>query len=203
MSSLITLSQLETRIKNALSASAPATHWAAASIDEAITLALGDYSKAKPYVGAWTFVPSAREFNLVIGGLPVLSVARIWYPYTASNPEYPPAWIDFDFWLDAVAAPWVRLHTDAVPDGVKVARVWTRTVHSVNGLAGAFESSFVVGDEGILVVGACGYACLARSTELDETLQNMAVSTPNYGALSQLFFDRFHAMLNASRGVVL
>jgi hypothetical protein len=202
MPSLITLAQLETRVKNALSASAPASHWAAASIDEAISLALEEYSRAKPYAAIFTITPTAREFDLTPSPYPLQSVLKIWYPYTVATPEYPPAWIDFDFQFHA-GSPMVRLRADAVPDGVKVARVFYNALHTLNGLAGGVTTTWLEGDDAIMVVGACAYACLQRSTELDETLQNMAVSTPNYGALSQLFFDRFHAMLFASRGVHL
>jgi hypothetical protein len=201
VASALSLAQLETRVKNALAASAPASHWAVASIDEAITLALEEYSRARPYVQMSTFTLSAREASLSLYAT-LVSIQRIWYPYTPATPEYPPAWIDFDFWFDS-GVPWVRLHTDSVPVAGSTARMWWRGVHNLNGLAGFGATTFVVGDDGILEVGACAYACLARSTELDETLQNMAVSTPNYGALASLFFDRFHGMLNASRGVIL
>ena len=201
MPSGLTLAQLETRIKNTLAASAPTTHWAVASIDEAITLALEEYSRAKPYTAISTITPTTREFTVT--GLPnVLGLTKVWYPYTAATPEYPPAYIDYEFWFDQ-GTPKVLLHTPAVPDGVKVARIWYNTLHTLNGLAGAGATTWLASDDGILEMGACGYCCLQRSTELDETIANMAVSTPNYGALAGLFFDRFHAMLFASRGVVL
>lgn len=198
-----TKASMEARINLELKASVPATNWAAANLDEALTSALEEYSRAKPYPNVFTQSPSAREVQLT-APLALLRVRRIWYPYTASTPEYPPSWIDFDFWTDG-GAFYVLLHSDSVPDGTKVMRVFFDAQHSLNGLNGFVSTSFPVIDESCIVMGACGYACLQRSTELDETLANMAVSTPNYGALSDLYFQRFHDMLytNRSRGVDL
>jgi hypothetical protein len=194
---------LEARMNNMLSASAPATHWAAASLDEALTTTIEEYSRAKPYTAVFTTSPVAREVSVSLG-LTLFSIVKVWYPYTAATPEYPPAWIDYDFWWDS-GAPKLLLHTDAAPDGTKVARVWYNSIHTLNGLNGAAATTWQASDDSIIVTGACGYAFLERSSELDETIQNMAVSTPNYGALAQIFLDRFHAMLyvNSSRGVIL
>jgi len=205
MASTTTKALLETRINAMLSASVPGAHWAVGALDEALTTVLEEYSRAKPYVATLTSTPAAREFAPLVGTLPFLSIIKIWYPYTAATPEYPPAWVDFDFWFDSGTAK-VLLHSSTIPNGVLVARIWYNTLHLLNGLAGAGATTFPASDDSIFVVGACGYAFLQRSSELDETLQNMAVSTPNYGALAQIFLDRFHAMLyvsSSSRGTVI
>lgn len=203
MSSSTTKTLLETRFNNVLSASAPATHWLAANLDEALTSTLEEYSRARPYTAVFTQAVGARELTLS-APTALISLVKVWYPYTAATPEYPPSWIDYDFWFDSGVAK-VLLHTDAVPDGTKLARIWYNGLHTLNGLNGGVTTTWPTGDDSIFVMGAAGYACLQRSTELDETIQNMAVSTPNYGALSELYFGRFHDMLytNYSRGVVL
>ena len=198
-----TKASMEARMNLELKASAPATTWAAANLDEALISALAEYSRAKPYQLVTTQQPTAREMQ-IFPTQELIRVRRIWFPYTASKPEYPPSWIDFDFWSDN-GSFWVLLHTDSVPDGTKVMRVFYDGVHSLNGLNGFGTTTFIASDESCIVMGACGYACLQRSVELDESLANMAVSMPNYGALAEIYFQRFHDMLytNRSRGVEL
>jgi hypothetical protein len=72
-------------------------------------------------------------------------------------------------------------------------------------LAGAQGTTYGAEDDGLIVTGAVGYALLQRSTELDENTANMAISTPNYGALAEIFLGRFHDGLYelGSRGTVI
>jgi hypothetical protein len=126
--STATKTTLETRMKALLSASAPATLWVVGALDEALTMTLEEYSRARPYVLVVSQVPTAREFA-VAGGV-ALAVSKVWFPYTAATPEYPPAFVDFDFWWDT-GSPKVLLHTPAVPDGVQVARLWLRALHLI------------------------------------------------------------------------
>src|SRR5438105_690697 len=96
MTSAATLTTLEARVKNLLAASASATTWATANIDEGIRQALEEYSRARPQTVAGSITPAAntREFSIAaLTGL--LSVARVWFPYTSTSPEYPPNWIEF------------------------------------------------------------------------------------------------------------
>jgi hypothetical protein len=188
--SFATKATLETRMKAMLAASAPATLWVTGALDEALTMVLEEYTRVRPFPVVYVQTPAAREFAMS-GVTSPLGVTRVWFPYTAAAPEFPPAWVDFDFWFDGGGGH-LLLHTPAVPNGAQVARIWYNALHTISGLTGAIVTTFDGGDDGLIVTGAVGYALLQRSTELDENTANMAISTPNYGALAEIFLQRFH-----------
>jgi hypothetical protein len=197
MTSAATLATLEARVRNLLSGSVPAllARWALVNIDEGLRHALEEYSRTRPQLVAGTLTPAAaaREFSLsALTGL--ISVARVWFPYTAAAPEYPPNWVEFMEYFD-VGVPKVLMKSATAPTGAQVARVFYHKLHTLNGLDAATASTFPASGDGLLCIGGAGYACLQRSTEVNETPGNMFVSTPNYGALAGIFLGEFRGIL--------
>src|SRR5581483_4919086 len=68
-------------------------------------------------------------------------------------------------------------------------RIWFTKAHTVQNLDSASSTTVLPAHESMLVRGAAGLACLGRASDLNETAANMAVSTPNYAALGNLFLN--------------
>lgn len=189
-----TLTTLRDRVEAFLVDSTNAV-WTTGTLDESIQQALDEYNLWRPQrvIGTLTLATAAREQALSsLTGL--TGVDRVWFPYTASDPEYPPNWILFDVFQNAEAFT-LFIKSDDDPAVGDVARIYYRKLQTLNGLQGALVTTFPLNDESLLVVGAAGFACLSRSSDLNETAQNMTSSTPNYGALAILHLDSFRAQL--------
>lgn len=174
-------------------------------INEGIRLALEEYSRARPLkaVGTLTVSSGGREQSMSgLSGL--ISVARVWFPYTASDPEDPPEWVDFTL-FDSSGTLTLYVGGPDEPAVNDVIRVFYNKTHTLNGLDSANTTTFSAADDGLLVLGGAGYACLSRAADLNETASNMAVSTPNYAALANLLLTQFRDQLNnfASRGTLI
>lgn len=194
MSSSATYTTLKARVLNLLMDSGAAL-WADAQAQEGFRLALEFYSIKRPRraIGTYTLVAASREIPLVsLTGLQ--AVERIWFPYNASDDPQDPDWVNFELWDNdgTLTAFLADVDDPAISD---VARIFYHKLHTLNGLDSATGTTFDARDEGTLVIGAAGYMCLMRSTELNETASNMAVSTPNYAALAGQFLSEFRERL--------
>lgn len=177
--------------------------WANNQLDQALRRALEDYSRAaldprsraQPNQAISTFTPTANKREQDVSALTgILAVNEVWLPFTAAAPEDPPRCAEFRFYWNG-STPLLYLDGAVVPDGSMAARVFYIKPHALNGLDGASASTFPAGDDNLLLTGAAGYSCEMRSVDLNETSVNMAVSTPNYAALANLFLDEFRASL--------
>lgn len=198
MVSALTLTDLETRLGVFLFDTGAAV-WDTGTLDAAIRLALQEYSKARPYELADVMTPAAGSREIDLSTLTGLEeVCRVWFPYTSTTPEYPPLWVKWNFFSDA-GTPTLFLDSPTLPDGTDVARVFYKAAHTLEDLDGATETTFPAWDEGLILIGAAGYACLSRSTDLNEDNLTNTTATPNYGALADIFLTKFRQGLK-SRG---
>lgn len=200
MSSSATYNGLKTRVLNLLM-DAGAAVWADPQVQEAVRQAIEVYSTSRPRraAGTYTLVAASREIPLAsFTGLQY--VERVWFPYESTDDPADPPWVDFEVWdNDSTLTAFILADRDpAVGD---VARVFYQKLHTLDGLDSATVSTFDARDDGALVLGAAGYLCLMRSTDLTETASNMAVSTPNYAALAAGYLAEFRERLSV-RGPV-
>jgi hypothetical protein len=71
--------------------------------------------------------------------------------------------------------------------------------HTVEGLSGASVTTVPGADVSLLVMGATGFALLARSYDQTEVAATGAISTPNYAAAAFRLLRQFRLALNARR----
>jgi hypothetical protein len=129
-------------------------------------------------------------------GATLLDVLEVWTPYTASNPEYPPNVQPFHLLKNQTTwSVWLDKHWCAAGD---VLRVFYTLPNSLNGLDAGATTTFPAEDDDLIVLGAAGYALFQRSTDVNETAGVMAISTPNYGTLGQIYLDLFRARLRGA-----
>jgi len=144
------------------------TIWATGTIDEGLRLALHEYSLARPQraIGTITLAAAAREVALSsLTGL--IGVERVWFPYVAADPEYPPNWILWSV-FDNAGAFTLFLDVKALPAVDDVVRVFYRKLQTLNGLDSAAATTFAVEDDSLLVLAAAGHACYSRIADLAE-----------------------------------
>lgn len=206
MASSLDLAGMRTRVQTVLM-DAGASVWANAQLDQGIRRALEEYSRAgltpgapvrgRERIAAVVPLAGAREVNLSALG-DFIALHRVWYPYLGTAGELP-HWLVFEtFWNDIT--PMLRM-LSAYGDGVSTARCFYFARHTLDDLDSATATTFDAADENLLVLGAAGHACLMRSADLNETPSNMAVSTPNYAALANLYLSDFRAALEIRRVV--
>lgn len=187
-----TLTTLRDRVEATLQ-DASNLRWATADLDEAIRQALEEFSRACPreVVATLTLAADGREIDLSsLSGR--LQVTRVWFPYTAADPEYPPPWTPFEVWGDTL-----YLDVDGEPATGDVARLWYTAPHTLDGLDGATATTLDAIAEGMIVGGAAGQAALQRAVELSETLNVDADVVERLSAYGRAHLDAFRAGLRA------
>lgn len=203
MNSTATLSNLRTRTR-ALLVDAGALVWDDAALDAALRLALSEYTRAsllpqarvRAHSALATLAPAVGERTLSLAALTgLIDVISVWFPYTASDPEYPARHIPFELVWDH-DEPVLYLDTPQEPDGVDAARLVYRLAHTLDGLDAATETTFDATDEELIVLGAAGYACIERSVDLAETVGQQAVATPNLAAVGTRLLKLFRLKLD-------
>lgn len=149
--------------------------WTAMEIDRAITRALNEYSKANPQHAVTTIAVTSetREFDLSsISGL--LRAAKVWWPYTASDAEYPPSWVRFRGW-----AKRLYLETDNAPQNGDTLRLYYLKKQTIDGLEGATVTSVAGDDEELVILGAAAYAALQKGRKAVGSV-GVSESTPEH-----------------------
>jgi hypothetical protein len=158
-----TLALLKVRVQTIL-ADVSAAIWTSTDIDEAIRQALHEYSKARPLEAIGTLTVAADTHELSITTLAGLfDVVRVWCPYTAADPEEPPAWCSFEHWKDAKI-----LYFPDELDGGDVARIFYTKLQTLNGLDAAGATTFPDDDETLIAEGAAGFAATSRAVDVAE-----------------------------------
>lgn len=198
MPSSATLTTLRDRVENLLLDTSNVV-WATGILDEAIALALEEYSRARPLLAVGTVTPTASTREVSLSALTgLIGVVRVWWPYTAATPEYPPCWVTWAVFWNA-GTPTLFLNGIS-PDGTKVARVFYSKLHTLNGLASAVATTYPASDDGMLVIGAAGYACLSRAVDAVETQPIVGFGTRNYADQGNELLKCFRSLLKSSRG---
>ena len=195
--SSITLNALRDKVEALLIDNSNAI-WGSGLLDEAIGLALAEYSTARPWklmaTLALTSILSANGREIDLSSLSdLVRVERLWAPYAAADNE--PSERQFEHWLDA--------ETLYIPDGAALttsdsARVFYCKQHTLNGLDSAVATTFVAGDEAIVALGAVGYALLSRANDVTEQVTLSADTVDLYRDLSDDFLREFRQRLGVA-----
>ncbi len=152
-----TLADLRDRVEQVLE-DAGNTHWTTGALDEAIRLALDEFSQVQPHraVGSVTLASAGREVSLA-SLPPLLHVERVWWEYVAT--DYPPAWRKFEEWPGKVL--WIDDGLE--PQAGDVVRVFYTARHTLNGLDAATATTLPDEHVSLTVVGATGHAARSRA----------------------------------------
>ena len=152
------LAALRDLVEADLDDSANAT-WSTAEIDRAIQRALADYSHVRPQQVTGTIELAADGREISLATLTGLSrVVRVWYPYTAADPEDPPQWRRFEHWSTTLYI----LDGDE-PDTGEVVRVYYNKPQTIKDLASATATTVPTEDEEVIVLGAGAYAAISKA----------------------------------------
>jgi len=170
MASSVTLANLRDRVEESLMDSGN-TIWSTTTLDEAIRHALDEYFAVLPLRGAsslaLTAVLSANGREIDISGISgLVDVIDVWGPYVAADDK--PKVRKFDFWLDQQI---VYVSDGEALETTETARIFYTKQHTLNGLDGASATTFRLGDDSLIVLGATGYACFSRATDLIEQVK--------------------------------
>ena len=142
------------------------TLWSTDDLDEAIRRALEEYSLVDPLetITTVTLSTSGREVDIsAITGR--IQVTRAWWPYTSTDPEYPPNWCTFEEWDDILF-----IDTPTEPDAADVVRIWYSSLQTIEDLDSATATTLKGAAEAMIVTGAAGFAAQQRAIELAEEL---------------------------------
>lgn len=172
--------------------------WATGTLDEAIKMALKEYSLVKPFnqITTLTLASDTRELDVSsVTGL--LGVSRVWLPYTAADPEYPANERHFEFWRDNDVLYFVD---DDEPQSGDVARLFYKTVQTLDGLDSETTTTFPVEDEETLLTGAAGHAALIRAIDMKEKVTLHRKSAEVVQAWGEARLDAFRVALNVLAG---
>ena len=152
---MTTLATLRDRVEATLQ-DAGNERWSTADLDEAIRKAIEEYSHVDPHETITTITLSAagREIDIsAVSGR--LAVTRVWWPYTASDPTFPPNWSTFEVWTDSSgAANILFIDAESEPAAGDVVRLWYTSQHTLSGLDGASSTTLPGDADAMLVTGA-------------------------------------------------
>ena len=129
-------------------------------VDEAIRWALHRYAEVRPQriITTKTLSASGREIDITGDTTDLIDVERVWWGYTASDPEYLPNWRDFELWTGDI----LYVKDGNEPQSGDVVRIFYTSPQTINGLDGASVTSFRPDDETLIVTGASGFAAQER-----------------------------------------
>lgn len=172
--------------------------WSTGTLDEAITQALSEYSRAMPQhlITTVTLASDTRELDVSsVTGL--IGVDRVWLPYTAADPEHPAYSRHFEYWRDSDI---LYFPDDDEPQSAEVARVFYQAQQALSGLDGAAATTFPVEDEEMLITGSAGYAALSRTVDLTEKITISQKTSDQVSAWGELQLVAFRVALRIIAG---
>lgn len=193
----LTLAQYETRVLTFLMDTGVAV-WTSATIQEALTLALDEYSGANPLAKETVITCPAAGREIALASLSDLQhVTAVWWPYDSSTEDWPPNLVHGFVvrWDDAQPVLMLQCDTGAQPQTDDEVRVYYTVPHTLQNLRSASTTTIPTIHESLLVLGAAGYACFARSVDLAETTSLAAVATPNLAALGSRYLKEYRRRL--------
>jgi hypothetical protein len=133
--------------------------WSATEIERGVAKALNDYSRVNPDQAVDT-IPLALDGGEVdlssVSGL--IRVVRVWWPYTASDPGYPPQWVRWTKWGDTL-----HIISEREPQSGDVVRVFFHKAREIEDLDGAMATTVPQEDEELIVRGAAAYCALQKA----------------------------------------
>src|SRR5262245_39769675 len=167
--------------------------WTTDVLDEAIRKALDEYNTINPrkVIGAVTLGATGREVSIsALTGL--ISVSRVWLPYTASSPEHPPNWRHFEHWFEEQK---LYFPDGDEPQSGEVLRLFYLAQQSLAYLDGATSTTFPATDETLLLTGCAGYAATSRAVDLIEQVTRDRLTTQQVRAWGLGKLQEFRAAL--------
>lgn len=189
-----TLSALRDRVEQILLDTGNSI-WATGAIDAAVRLALFEYSEVRPYLTkstlALTSAISTNGREIDISSLSdLVAVVDVWAPYATSD----------DKRLSRRFVHWPDDEEVDIIDGLALstlesARVFYSKNHTLNGLDSEVATTFRVGDENIIALGAAGYACLSRAVDLAEQVTIDRETVDKVRELAGAYLDEFRRRL--------
>ncbi len=185
------LSTLRARVASLLKDAGHAL-WTTGELDDAIRRALHRYSEMRPQelVATLTLADAGREIPLTgISGL--LRPLRVWYPYSASEPGYPPRWVPWDLHGPAT----LFLDVAEEPQAGEEVRLFYAALHTIEGLDAAAATTVPLDDEETIVLGAAGYAALARAAYATEAVTLSRETAAQWRAWAEARLAEFEARI--------
>ena len=136
-------------------------YWSTAQLTRALRQALHLFNSYSPRraVADVTLTAGSREATLSLAGL--MAVVNVWYPYTSTDPEYPPNVASWRMLTDTV------LYLDAadLPETGDKARVFYLAQHTIQNLDSATGTTLSAVQEEIVLALAAGHACEQRAAD--------------------------------------
>jgi len=183
-----TLTAIRDRIEQRLNDTGN-TIWSTNWLDEGLRQALAEWSLKLPYQAITTLTLASDTHELDISAVSgLLSVERLWIPYTSSDPENPPNWEAFEHWEDAQ----IVYMPDREGQSGDVARIYYTTAHTINGLDSETATTLTVPVQSILITGAAAHAALNRALDIQEQVtlgRKTAAEIERWGAQQLTRFE--------------
>ena len=185
------LAALRDRVESLLK-DASNDRWTTDELDDAIRQALERTSERRPQelVTTLTFSQDGREISLSSVS-DLLRPLRVWWPYTASDPEYPPCWVPWELH----GPDTLFLDVPEEPQTNDVLRLFYAAMHTIDDLDSAAATTLAADDEGILVIGAAGYAALARAAYVNEAVTRSGKTPDHWRAWAEARLAEFEHRL--------
>lgn len=160
------LETLEARVQ-ALVKDSGAADWTTSELDQAIRLALSELSQLCParYEATLDVVDGQYEYDLdSLALLPELqAVVEVWYPYLSTDDTYrlahPVKW-------RMLSVHVLLIEPDEEPDASYKLRLFYDKVQQLEGLDSAVSTTLNDAEKSCLVLGAAGYAAVAKAQYL-------------------------------------
>lgn len=167
-----TLAQFEARVLARLIDAASAIY-ATATIDEALRMALHDYSLVSPNTTETVITLPGDGREIAISALTgLLQVSEVWWPYDSAATEetWPPNRVrGYRVWWD-LGSPVLFLDiTEGGPGQPQLddeLRLWYSKLHTVQNLDSESITTIRPDHESGIVTGAAGYAVLSKALDL-------------------------------------
>lgn len=187
----LTLAQYETQVSALLMDPTNAV-FSTAVIDAAVRQALSGYGGANPLQTETVLVLPGDGREVALSSLAgLIQVTDVWYPYDsdATSETWPPNIVGGYrlWWDDGSPVLFLDVLDGAEPQEDEEIRIWYTKAHTIQNLDSGAVTTPLPAHEQMIVRGAVGLCCLGRAADLNETAVNMAVSTPNYAAMANLF----------------
>lgn len=139
------------------------TTWSTAELDEAIRHAIDEYTQVAPHRAITTLTLAASGREIDISGIAnLITVSRVWWEYTAANPEYPPQWREFEQWAGGI----LRIDAGREPQTGDVVRIFYTGRHTLTDLDGASVTTIPDEHISLIVTGAAGHAACSHALSL-------------------------------------
>jgi hypothetical protein len=176
-----TLATLRARVQQFLS-DAGAVAYTTAALDEAIRQALAEYSEVAPrQVDTVLTLPAAGR-EIALNALDeLIAVLAVSWPYDSTTEVWPPSEVSgFSLQFDD-GQPLLTLtsFTGNQPQADDELRIWYATPQHLDGLDDAAGTTVPLAHESWLVLGAAGYAAIARAGDVTSRYAVSAVAQAN------------------------